>query len=90
MFLSSVFQGTGVYSGSDCYENGLNHAVLLVGYNILAQPPYWIIRNSWGSKWGHKGHMKLAISGGVGTCGINLLPGYIPAIFSCEFCSLFL
>ncbi len=32
-------------------DNQINHAVLLVGYTST----YWIIKNSWGSKWGIDG-----------------------------------
>ena len=30
----------------------INHAVNLVGYVANANPPYYILRNSWGSNWG--------------------------------------
>jgi len=29
-----------------------DHAVLMVGYNDLGNPPYWMIKNSWGRRWG--------------------------------------
>jgi C1A family cysteine protease len=29
-----------------------DHAVLLTGYNSSANPPYWNIKNSWGTGWG--------------------------------------
>lgn len=32
-------------------DNQINHGVLLVGYTST----YWIIKNSWGSKWGIDG-----------------------------------
>ena len=64
-----------------CFSNGLDHSVLLVGYDILSAPPYWIIRNSRGPSWGDNGYMKMAITGGSGTCGINLLPGHIPVMY---------
>lgn len=37
---------------------GLNHAVVLVGWND-ADGGYWIMRNSWGTGWGENGFMKI-------------------------------
>ena len=31
---------------------GVDHAVLLVGYNAS----HWFIKNSWGTSWGHNGY----------------------------------
>jgi hypothetical protein len=56
---------------SQCY-NG-NHAIVIVGWgeDIINDPlqknskitvKYWIIRNSWGSKWNGDGYFKMAIS----------------------------
>lgn len=70
----------GIFSDPYCYRNGVDHSVVIVGYDITNFPPFWIIRNSWGKNWGENGHMRLAISGGVGTCGINTMPGYYPVV----------
>ena len=37
----------------------INHAVQIVGVNVTGR--YWILRNSWGSRWGDNGYMKLAL-----------------------------
>jgi cathepsin F len=52
----------------------INHAVLLVGWgseknNNGEKIDYWIIRNSWGPKWGEKGYVR--IEKGKNTCGIH-------------------
>lgn len=42
----------------------LNHAVVAVGYDEAGN---WIVRNSWGARWGEQGHIILAPGN---TCGI--------------------
>jgi C1A family cysteine protease len=42
--------------------------VLAVGYNLTANPPYWIIRNSWGTSWGLEGYMHLEF--GTDACAV--------------------
>lgn len=46
------------------------HAVLIIGYNNTAEPPYWIGLNSWGTDWADKGifRIKYGISGEYTYC----------------------
>ncbi|CAI5999581.1 unnamed protein product [Closterium sp. NIES-64] len=82
------YDGTFKYQDPACYTGSLNHVVLVIGYfinrddgsQIRIPPPFWIIRNSWGTSWGDGGHMRMAIEGGDGVCGINVLPGIYPII----------
>lgn len=46
----------------------LNHSVQLVGYDLTAEIPYYIARNSWGEDFGDKGYLYLAI--GDNLCGL--------------------
>jgi len=62
----------GVITGTpdDCPISGMDHAVLMVGYDLTQSPPYWIVKNSWGSDWGENGYFRIESDNGL--CGINL------------------
>lgn len=53
----------GIYRG-DCSKKP-NHAIVVTGYNEKG----WIIKNSWGEKWGDKGYFYLPRD--ENKCGIN-------------------
>ncbi|CAI7793770.1 unnamed protein product, partial [Closterium sp. NIES-54] len=43
----------GIYWDQGCAAAGVvDHSVVVMGYSISSDGAYWIIRNSWGSKWG--------------------------------------
>ncbi|CAB3252581.1 unnamed protein product [Arctia plantaginis] len=46
----------------------LNHAVELVGYDLTAEVPYYIAKNSWGKDFGNGGYIYLAIGSNI--CGL--------------------
>ena len=56
----SSYKG-GVFS--NCVS-GTNHAVDAIGFDGEA----WVIRNSWGARWGENGYMRIALGD---TCGIE-------------------
>lgn len=71
------FYSSGVFSGS-C-STWLNHAVTAVGYGATSDgTKYWIIKNSWGSKWGDNGyiHMKRDVDDKQGLCGLAMEASY--------------
>ena len=48
----------GVFHGSGCTD--VNHAVVLVGWDDGGGAGYWIVRNSWGARWGDQGYFRIA------------------------------
>ena len=69
---SRVFQNyeSGILDSDDCGTD-VDHAVNAVGYGVEDGKEYYLIRNSWGTWWGDEGYIKIAITPGVGTCGIQ-------------------
>ena len=55
-----------------CTFESLTHAVTVVGYNNTHRPPYWLVKNSWGSGFGENGYIR--IEKGTNQCGINKMP----------------
>lgn len=66
----------GIFSGY-CEKN-LNHGVTVVGYGVEGGEKYWLVKNSWGSRWGEAGYIKMkrGIKDKEGLCGINLEASY--------------
>ena len=72
------FYSSGVFKGT-CGDR-LDHAVLAVGYGVSGSDQYWKIKNSWSTRWGENGYMRLhrssSYNGGAGQCGILLDNSY--------------
>ena len=66
------FYGGGVL-GAEC-TSSVDHAVLVVGYDIIDGVEAFIVKNSWGENWGNSGYVYISaddsINGGSGACGI--------------------
>ncbi|PON90511.1 Peptidase C1A, partial [Trema orientale] len=70
------FYRGGVFDGH-CGSH-LDHGVAAVGYGSSKDLDYIIVKNSWGSKWGEKGYIRIKRSTGKpqGLCGINKMASY--------------
>lgn len=57
------FYKTGVITDDKCGAQGdIDHGVLAVGYGVdeETQEPYFLVKNSWGAKWGSDGYVKFS------------------------------
>jgi len=59
---SFQFYSHGVYREQECSPENLDHGVLAIGYGVEegTGEAYWLIKNSWGTSWGHDGYVKMA------------------------------
>lgn len=62
---------SGIYTNDNCGQ-ALNHGVTAVGFNVEKDESksYFIVKNSWGNRWGEKGYIRMLVGHGNGTCGI--------------------
>ncbi|KAJ9600389.1 hypothetical protein L9F63_009317 [Diploptera punctata] len=70
---SPLFQHykTGIYYDEECNSQNANHGMLVVGYGVEkgTKLGYWLVKNSYGTKWGDNGYMKIRRNKG-NHCGI--------------------
>ena len=53
---------SGIFDSVDCFHQAqIDHSSLLVGYNFNNDPPYFLLKNSYGQKWGESGYYKVPI-----------------------------
>ncbi|XP_041799152.1 cathepsin S, ortholog2, tandem duplicate 1 [Chelmon rostratus] len=69
-----TFYKSGVYDDQSCSQK-VNHGVLAVGYGTLNGQDYWLVKNSWGSRFGDEGYIRMARNKND-QCGIALYACY--------------
>ena len=67
----SLYSG-GVMLAETCGTQ-TDHALQIVGLRTDVNPPYWIVRNSWGSEWGDEGGY-IYLEYGKNTCALTSQP----------------
>lgn len=69
-----TFYSHGVYYDEKCNNNpdGLDHAVLAVGYTELDGKFVWQVKNSWSTNWGNNGYIMMSAE--KNNCGVMDAP----------------
>ena len=65
-YVPSVFKfyKRGIFDGQGCEDANVdmvNHAAIVVGYNLKAEIPYFRLRSSWGADWGEDGYYRMKV-----------------------------
>ncbi|KAH9282342.1 Cathepsin L-like proteinase [Echinococcus granulosus] len=69
---------SGIYDGTDCNVEMLNHGLVLLGFGTDARGNrYWICQNSFSQRWGDKGFFRFKF--GNNLCGVAATP-IIPVV----------
>lgn len=73
---SLSFYSSGVYFEEKCDSSpdGLDHAVLAVGYGQIGGQKYWLVKNSWSTYWGNDGYVLMSQKDN--NCGVATSPTY--------------
>jgi C1A family cysteine protease len=75
-YKSGIWDGYST-SGQKCSEK-CAHAVVLIGYGVEKGTNYYLVRNSWGTKWGMAGYFKIRATGS-NLCGVAK-DNYVPIV----------
>lgn len=70
---------SGILTSKQC-GSSLGHSAIAVGYGVDAGAKYWKVKNSFGTKWGEDGMVRLARDDGSDECGILNGPPLYPVV----------
>lgn len=65
---------SGVYDDPRCTQE-VNHGVLVVGYGTLNEKDFWLVKNSWGERFGDGGYIRMSRNH-ANHCGIASYASY--------------
>ncbi|KAK1187986.1 CATS protein, partial [Pygoscelis papua] len=65
---------SGVYDDPRCTQE-VNHGVLVIGYGTLNDKDYWLVKNSWGVRFGDEGYIRMSRNH-ANHCGIASYASY--------------
>ena len=65
----------GVYKDRGCSSTKLDHGVLAVGYGTYEGEDYFLVKNSWGTRWGMEGYFMIERSF-TNMCGLATQASY--------------
>ena len=64
---------SGIYSERLCSPVKLDHGVLVIGYGTESEA-YWLVKNSWGLRWGMEGYFMIQQADNM--CGLCTQASY--------------
>lgn len=70
----------GIFQSKKCNmpNDDVNHAVLVVGYGSENGKKYWLVRNSWGKKFGEEGYFRILRDAKM--CNLGAHPAMYPDV----------